>query len=321
MRKVKNRIRGFYYTIRNNLFRLVRKIKRAYSEAKESHQRKMFHRNKKVLLFIDRWNLGDVFSLMIAWIFIMAVGYYVLSMCNIGSVECDNKKVQTFSDFLYFSFISFTTVGYGDLVPIGACKIISVFEGMSNFLFMGVFISKLTSYKNEYMMRRIYTAELEERLQGFTNGLNEGHDAILKMFMCKKWDEKNLQKVLNVVLGARRYIGYETYYGDMYTDVSQKVVLNFLKSIVNFYNEINKNKSIFDTTGIGEKENKVLYKIIQTEAIIANIIFENDKTDRLKGKKYCQRIIIDAINFSKRYLGNELKVNGEIVKKKKLYVD
>ena len=112
MRKVKNRVKGFYYTIRNNLFRMARKIKRAYSEAKESHQRKMFYRNRSMLLFIDRWNLGDVFILMIGWILVMSFGYYLMSIYNMGSIERNNVPVQALGDFIYFSFISFTTIGY-----------------------------------------------------------------------------------------------------------------------------------------------------------------------------------------------------------------
>ncbi len=321
MKKVKNRLKGCYYNMRNSFFRTLRKIKGAYNTSKEKHQKKMFYRNRKFLLFIDRWNLGDVFIVMIGWIFFLAFCYYLVSTWNMGSILEKDVKVQDAFDFIYFSFVSFTTVGYGDLIPTGVCKAISVVEGMSNFLFMGIFISKLTSYKSDYMMKRIYTAELENRFQGFTSGVREGHDAILNMLMSGNWDEDDLQRLLNILLGVRRYIGYETYYGDVYSDVSRKVIQQFLKVIIDFYNEIDKNKLVFVSKGMGKEINKVLYKIIQTESIIANIIFENEKSDRVKEKKYCQRIIIDAVNFSNRYLGKELKVNGEIVQKKKLYVD
>lgn len=38
---------------------------------------------------------------------------------------------------LYFSYTTFTTVGYGDMTPVGYCRIVSSVQGMIGYLFLG----------------------------------------------------------------------------------------------------------------------------------------------------------------------------------------
>ena len=49
-------------------------------------------------------------------------------------------------DFVYFSFITLLTVGYGDVRPIsGIARSLAMLEGIVGVLYIGVFISRLLS--------------------------------------------------------------------------------------------------------------------------------------------------------------------------------
>ena len=53
-------------------------------------------------------------------------------------------NLPAFSDFLYFSFITLTTVGYGDITPLTAtARSLAYLEAVSGTLFMAVFIARL----------------------------------------------------------------------------------------------------------------------------------------------------------------------------------
>jgi hypothetical protein len=52
--------------------------------------------------------------------------------------------LPAFSDFLYFSFITLATVGYGDITPLSAAaRSLAYLEAVSGTLFMAVFIARL----------------------------------------------------------------------------------------------------------------------------------------------------------------------------------
>ncbi len=40
-------------------------------------------------------------------------------------------------DILYFSYATFTTVGYGDLAPVGPCRLVSATQGLAGYLLLG----------------------------------------------------------------------------------------------------------------------------------------------------------------------------------------
>ena len=49
-----------------------------------------------------------------------------------------------FLEALYFSIITFTTVGYGDIAPLGALKIVAAVEAFCGIFIMPLFIIGLT---------------------------------------------------------------------------------------------------------------------------------------------------------------------------------
>ncbi|MFA3916852.1 ion channel [Ruegeria hyattellae] len=45
------------------------------------------------------------------------------------------------SDVLYFSYVTFTTVGYGDLQPVGLCRAVAVTEAIAGYVLLGLFVA------------------------------------------------------------------------------------------------------------------------------------------------------------------------------------
>lgn len=83
-----------------------------------------------------------------------AVSYFTLGIYHssgtVGfSLENSmSENLISFLECLYFSVVTFTTLGYGDLVPIGAARPVAAFEAFTgNFtiaLFVVVFVKKMT---------------------------------------------------------------------------------------------------------------------------------------------------------------------------------
>lgn len=45
------------------------------------------------------------------------------------------------SDVLYFSYVTFTTVGFGDLRPEGMCRALAVSEAITGYVLLGLFVA------------------------------------------------------------------------------------------------------------------------------------------------------------------------------------
>ncbi|WP_209505145.1 MULTISPECIES: potassium channel family protein [unclassified Ruegeria] len=44
-------------------------------------------------------------------------------------------------DVLYFSYVTFTTVGYGDMSPTGLCRGLAVSEAVTGYILLGMFVA------------------------------------------------------------------------------------------------------------------------------------------------------------------------------------
>jgi hypothetical protein len=79
-----------------------------------------------------------------------AFGFELINILTGGSIGGDIEltgKDEDFGNYIYFSFVSITTVGFGELYPEGmASKMLSVFLSAVGILFPAVVIAKLVSF-------------------------------------------------------------------------------------------------------------------------------------------------------------------------------
>ncbi len=65
---------------------------------------------------------------------------------------------------IYFSFVTATSIGFGDVVPVGAARLLAILEGAAGLLLFGCVISKLVSRRQEELIEEIHHIAFEDRL-------------------------------------------------------------------------------------------------------------------------------------------------------------
>src|SRR5262249_12789369 len=65
---------------------------------------------------------------------------------------------------LYFSAVTATSVGYGDIVPVGGARLLAIAESIAGLVIFGCVISKFVSRRQEEVIGEIHSIGLEDRL-------------------------------------------------------------------------------------------------------------------------------------------------------------
>ncbi len=91
------------------------------------------------------WSFGKPFLLLFYATFVIL--FFSCFYYHCGNLKISNEVVNTYWDCLYFSGVTFTTIGYGDIQPVGITRFFAMFEG-----FIGIILSSalLVSMVNKY---------------------------------------------------------------------------------------------------------------------------------------------------------------------------
>jgi len=106
-------------------------------------------------------------KILLAWaVIILAASTLYFSLSFVpgphGISKLDTMDLPyRFFNSLYFSIITATTVGYGDLVPHGFAKIIVCFQSVSSFFLATIFVAKLVSHRQEMTLERVHQMTFE----------------------------------------------------------------------------------------------------------------------------------------------------------------
>jgi Ion channel len=73
---------------------------------------------------------------------------------------------------LYFSFVTTTSVGYGDVLPIGSARILAIFEAVTGLLIFGALVAKFVSRRQDELVREIFAVTFEARLDRVQTNLH-----------------------------------------------------------------------------------------------------------------------------------------------------
>ena len=78
-----------------------------------------------------------------------------------------NASPLGFLDGVFFSIVTVTSLGYGDLYPVGFSRVIAGAEVLFGLAFMGIMIAKVTSRRLSYHVQRLFVSDAQRRLDDF----------------------------------------------------------------------------------------------------------------------------------------------------------
>ncbi len=82
-------------------------------------------------------------------VWMYAVAYLLIDLAGLGSLK--GQLHESFADFLYFSATSYSTLGLGDVYPLGALRLISGIEGIN-----GLFLIAWSTSFTYFVMDRLW---------------------------------------------------------------------------------------------------------------------------------------------------------------------
>jgi hypothetical protein len=94
---------------------------------------------------IGIWFVVGCLGFLICQILLFAIMY---KATGLGS----DRALDNFS-YVYFSVMTMTTVGYGDIRPVAWGRVIAVFQALSGYMYLGLFIGITVSLLNSAMQR------------------------------------------------------------------------------------------------------------------------------------------------------------------------
>ena len=80
-------------------------------------------------------------------------------------------KLMKLLDSIYFSFVTVTTIGYGDINPMGISKLLAPLQAVAGLLTFGVLLSKLISTRAEQTLADIHRLTFENIFNNIREGL------------------------------------------------------------------------------------------------------------------------------------------------------
>lgn len=125
--------------------------------------------------FVDETRFKTIFLFWIVMIVFFGIIYFLLSLTPANALVYGGQpitgNIAGLFDSVYFSFITATTLGYGDIAPRGLLKFFSIVEAVFGLLIFGVVISKLMSSKQDVVLEEIYDIAFEENIDRLRSAL------------------------------------------------------------------------------------------------------------------------------------------------------
>lgn len=138
--------------------------------------------NDSVVGLIHQFSTLQLFMVWIATVVLCGLAYWTGALLgDHGLLEggaAVGTDVRGLGSALYFSFVTATSLGYGDIVPVGVARVIAVTEAVAELLIFGAVIAKFVSHHQDELVREIHRITFDERLDRVQSNL---HSVILEL--------------------------------------------------------------------------------------------------------------------------------------------
>ena len=138
---------------------------------------------KVFIRLIEDVRLKHYLFIFLGVVVLFAAAYYFLTPFSEGiAAQCQPGTALSFWNVTYFSVVTISSLGYGDLYPIGTSRVLAGIEVLIGLILMGIMLAKLTSFRLAYHVSKLYGSELQKRLEKFAVDF-ENYEQRLKKVM------------------------------------------------------------------------------------------------------------------------------------------
>jgi hypothetical protein len=133
-----------------------------------------FHKFKKsrIVSLLDRLSFFQIFVLWNLGIILFGLTYFVAAGDNAYLYSpYRQQKITNLLDHVYFSFITATSTGSGEIVPIGLFKFLTIIEVVFGLLLLAIVTSKIVSIKQDAILSEVYEMSFNEKMYRFRSSL------------------------------------------------------------------------------------------------------------------------------------------------------
>lgn len=116
---------------------------------------------------VERASLLRILSIFFVLIFAFGASFWLLARYGDAVRASGVQTKLSIGDALYFSVVTISSLGYGDLAPAGIGKLLACLEVLLGLALMGILIAKLSSARLSFIVRRLYATDAQSRLTRF----------------------------------------------------------------------------------------------------------------------------------------------------------
>jgi len=144
------------------------KIEHKKSGSKKSVQNHIKSPTESLLQIVEKTSFGALFGIWLGISILCGVIYWIWGVIFDPCLKIHGvplaSNMESLGTAVYFSFVTATSIGFGDILPIGMARFIAVAEGIAGLLIFGCVISKLVSHRQDLLIEEIHITTFEERL-------------------------------------------------------------------------------------------------------------------------------------------------------------
>lgn len=139
-------------------------------------------RKERFNTWTDKLGFIQILFIWIGGIVSFGLFYYLfIGESSFLFSNLNKEPAEGLLNYVYFSFITATSTGFGDIVPLGYFKIIAIFEVIFGLILLALVTSKLVSIKQDVILGEIYEISFNERINRLRSSLLLFRQSLNKM--------------------------------------------------------------------------------------------------------------------------------------------
>nr|WP_275659697.1 potassium channel family protein [Vibrio natriegens] len=115
------------------------------------------------------------------------------------SDECEKQsKFEVAQSSFYFAGVTLTTLGYGDISPVGFGRVIAVLLAVCGLTIIAILIAKISSERQSSLLLLLHTSDVERRMSEFVSQI-ESYNVLIN----ESRDQNDVDKTYKQIRGLR----------------------------------------------------------------------------------------------------------------------